>query len=50
MGFQTSIANTDLAEEVAAETMGRIQAESVVLLQVQGKITVAKALQLLAAA
>ncbi len=50
MGFQTSIANTDLAEEIATETMSRIQAESVVLLQVQGRVAAAKALQLLAAA
>ena len=50
MGFQTSIANTDLAEEIATETMGRIQAESVVLLQIQGKVAAARALQLLAVA
>ncbi len=49
MGFQMSIATTDLAEEIATETMGRIQTESVVLLQIQGKVEAAKALQLLAA-
>ena len=49
MGFQTSIANTDLAKEIAAETMGRIQAESVVLLQTQGLLAASRALELLRA-
>ncbi|MBC8217224.1 MAG: hypothetical protein H8E73_02055 [Planctomycetes bacterium] len=49
MGFQTSIANTDLAEEIAAETTGRIQAESVVLLQTQGLVAASRALELLRA-
>lgn len=48
MGFQTSIANTDLAKEIATETIGRIQAESIVLLQIQGRVAARKALQLLA--
>jgi len=49
MGFQTSIANTDLAKEIATETMGRIQAESVVLLQTQGSMAASRALELLRA-
>ncbi|UCF16602.1 MAG: hypothetical protein JSW59_03900, partial [Phycisphaerales bacterium] len=50
MGYQTSITNTDLAEEIATETMGRIQAESVVLIQIQGKVAASRALQLIKAA
>ena len=47
MGFPTSIANTDLAEEIGAEVMGEVITESTMLLAVQANVQPIKALQLL---
>jgi len=47
MGFSANISNMDLATEIAAQTMGQILAESVVLLEVQANVLPSRALQLL---
>lgn len=47
MGFNANISNMDLATEIAAQTMGQILAESVVLLEVQANVLPSRALQLL---
>ena len=47
MGFQTSIANTNLAEEIGAAVVGEVLAESTILLAAQANLQPIKALQLL---
>ena len=47
MGFQTSISNTDIAREIAAQTTARIMTESVILLQMQANMTSSRTSQLL---
>lgn len=47
MGFQASISNTNLAKEIAAQTMGQIMAESVILIQTQANVNSFRALVLL---
>jgi len=47
MGFQTSIANTDLAQEIGAEVVGEVITESTMLLAAQANVQPIKALQLL---
>jgi flagellin len=47
MGFQTSISNTDLAREIAAEVMGKIMTEATILLGAQAKLEPSRALHLL---
>jgi len=47
MGFNANISNMDLATEIAAQTMGQILAESVVLLEFQANVLPSRALQLL---
>ena len=47
MGFDANISNMDLATEIAAQAMGQIIAESVVLLEVQANVLPSRALQLL---
>ncbi|MHC4433104.1 MAG: flagellin N-terminal helical domain-containing protein [Planctomycetota bacterium] len=47
MGFPTSIANTDLAEEIGAEVVGEVLTESTLLLATQANLQPVKALQLL---
>ena len=47
MGFQTSIANTDLAEEISSEVVGEVITESTTLLAAQANVQPIKALQLL---
>ena len=47
MGFNANISNIDLATEIAAQTMGQILAESVILLEVQANVLPSRALQLL---
>ena len=47
MGYNANISNMDLATEIAAQAMGQIIAESVVLLEVQANIQPSRALKLL---
>ena len=47
MGYNANISNMDLATEIAAQTMGQIIAESVVLLETQANIQPSRALKLL---
>ncbi len=47
MGYNANISNMDLATEIAAQTMGQIIAESVVLLEAQANIQPSRALKLL---
>jgi flagellin len=47
MGFQTSISNTDLAREIAAEVMGKVMIEATILLGAQAKLEPGRALHLL---
>jgi flagellin len=47
MGLATSIANTDLAEEIGAEVVGEVITESTMVLMAQANLQPAKALQLL---
>ena len=47
MGFNANISNTDLAREIAAQAIGQILAEGVVLLKVQANVLPSRALQLL---
>ena len=47
MGYNANISNMDLATEIAAQAMGQIIAESVVLLEVQANVLPSRALQLL---
>lgn len=47
MGFNANISNMDLATEIAAQAMGQIIAESVVLLEIQANVLPSRALQLL---
>lgn len=47
MGYNANISNIDLATEIAAQAMGQILAESVVLLKIQANVLPSRALQLL---
>lgn len=47
MGFNANISNMDLATEIAAQAMGQILAESVVVLEIQANVLPSRALQLL---
>jgi flagellin len=47
MGFNANISNTDLAREIAAQAIGQILAEGVVLLKIQANVLPSRALELL---
>ena len=47
MGYNANISNMDLATEIAAQAVGQIIAESVVLLETQANVQPSRALKLL---